>query len=419
MMSSDSKAKYSIRNLSLLLLMSVSLLLFNSAAAPLPDIPPSQPEKELFPLQQAGNSFSVEGHLVPRQYVSLSTSSSGQVVELYVQEGDWVETGDVLLRLGDQEQLLAELAAIELELISARRALDDLHLNAGLELALAKKSLAETQKVLAFAEDKVESLEEPTPQSDIDRAYANLNLAENRLQDINEDIQKTENKFANKNSMWWWFLDQRDFKLLLTNLDKSKAYAERRVIDAQQKYDDLREPVDPVDLAMSETDLALAQANLAELEREIQALQDGPDADEVAMVEARIKAAEAALVATEIVLEELELIAPVAGKVIDLNVKAGEWAEANQPLIQLADTSQWIVETDDLTENDVPSVYPGQPVIVTPDALLDLELNGQVESISDLFVEKRGDVTYTARLLLNETDPRLRWGMSVLVTFEK
>ena len=137
------------------------------------------------------------------------------------------------------------------------------------------------------------------------------------------------------------------------------------------------------------------------------------------MVEARIKAAEAALVATEIVLEELELIAPIAGKVIDLNVKAGEWAEANQPLIQLADTSQWIVETDDLTENDIPSVYPRQPVIVTPDALLDLELNGQVESISDLFVEKRGDVTYTARLLLNETDPRLRWGMSVLVTFEK
>jgi hypothetical protein len=76
------------------------------------------------------------------------------------------------------------------------------------------------------------------------------------------------------------------------------------------------------------------------------------------------------------------------------------------------------VETDDLTENDVPSVYPGQPATVVPDALPDLELTSEVESISGLYEEKRGDITYTARLRLNESDPRLRWGMSVVVTFE-
>jgi hypothetical protein len=54
-----------------------------------------------------------------------------------------------------------------------------------------------------------------------------------------------------------------------------------------------------------------------------------------------------------------------------------------------------------------------------PDALPDLELTGTVESIDDFFEEKRGDVTYTARILLNESDPRLRWGMTVVVTFEE
>ena len=42
-----------------------------------------------------------------------------------------------------------------------------------------------------------------------------------------------------------------------------------------------------------------------------------------------------------------------------------------------------------------------------------------MESISDLYEEKRGDVTYTARILLDEDDERLRWGMTVVVTFEE
>jgi hypothetical protein len=85
----------------------------------------------------------------------------------------------------------------------------------------------------------------------------------------------------------------------------------------------------------------------------------------------------------------------------------------------LADFSPWRVETDDLTEIEVPDVFVGQKATISPDALPDLELSGTVEYISGLYEEKRGDVTYTARILLDEDDPRLRWGMTVVVTFEK
>lgn len=417
-MPSHPKGKYRKGKIRLLLLVGACLSLLSSAAAPLADTAVKRLDREPLPKLQDAGSLSVDGRLVPRHYVNLSTASSGQVLELYVQEGDWVEAGDVLLRLEGEEQLVAQKAGIELELVNARNALNDLYLNAGIELALAEKSLAETQRELAFAEDKVEGLKRPTPQSDIERVYANLNLAKKRLEDINEEIQKTENKFANKDSLWWWFLNRRDFKQLLTNLDKTRANAERRVIDAQQRYDELLEGADPVDLAMAESNLALAQVNVAELERQIQDLQSGPDPDEVALIEARIKAAETGLAATEIAIEDLALVAPISGKVIDLDVKLGEWAEASQPVIQLADITEWVVETDDLTEIDVPSVNPGQPAIVVPDALPELEVSGEVESISGLFEEKRGDITYTARLLLHESDPRLRWGMSVMVTFE-
>jgi hypothetical protein len=46
-----------------------------------------------------------------------------------------------------------------------------------------------------------------------------------------------------------------------------------------------------------------------------------------------------------------------------------------------------------------------------------LELKGVVDAIKDLSEEKRGDVTYTTTILLDQADPRLRWGMTVSVDF--
>jgi hypothetical protein len=74
-------------------------------------------------------------------------------------------------------------------------------------------------------------------------------------------------------------------------------------------------------------------------------------------------------------------------------------------------------ETDDLTELEVVDVSIGQAVTIEPDAIPGLVIDGTVEKISDIFEEKRGDVTYTTKILIDEIDPRLRWGMTVLITF--
>ena len=91
----------------------------------------------------------------------------------------------------------------------------------------------------------------------------------------------------------------------------------------------------------------------------------------------------------------------------------------NQPVIVIADLSQLYVETSDLTEKDVVSVRTGQKITAVPDALPDLSLTGSVESIADGFVEKSGDITYVVRIPLDSSDPRLRWGMTVKVTFSQ
>jgi HlyD family secretion protein len=106
------------------------------------------------------------------------------------------------------------------------------------------------------------------------------------------------------------------------------------------------------------------------------------------------------------------LKAPFAGTVAKLDLKVGEQVLPGQPAIQLGDFSQWILETDDLTEIDVPKVQVGDEVRVTFDALPDLELTGVVDFISGIDEEKFGDVTYTTKIRMTESDPRLRWGMT-------
>ena len=371
------------------------------------------------PVVESEPELSAEGRLVPQDFVTLSLAKSGQVAEVMVREGDYVQPGTMLLRLGDQEQLQGDLAAAEVELLAANQALENLYKYAPLELANAKMEQAEAEKVLAYAEDKLAGLTKPTPQSEVEQTHANLVLAENQLVKINDAIRRVEKKYKNKNSIWWMFLDQRDFKKLLESLDRDRIYIQKRVEDAVEKYKDKRAPVDEIDLAMAKAELASAQAKVAVAEREVTALQNGPDQVEVAAAEARIKAAEAALEAAEKAFLDAELTAQTAGKVIELNVKDEEWVEAGQPQVVIADISGWIVESEDITEMEVSDIHVGQTVMITPDALPDLELAGVVEAVKGLSEEKRGDVTYTTKIALIETDPRLRWGMTVAVTFEE
>jgi len=97
----------------------------------------------------------------------------------------------------------------------------------------------------------------------------------------------------------------------------------------------------------------------------------------------------------------------------------GEQITPGSPVATLVDFSHWFIETDNLTEIEVVDVAVGQAVTIVPDALPDVSLTGTVKAIDDFFVEKRGDVTYTARIQVGEIDPRMRWGMTVVVTFEE
>lgn len=141
-------------------------------------------------------------------------------------------------------------------------------------------------------------------------------------------------------------------------------------------------------------------------------LKDGADAEQLVVLEAQLKAAQAKVAA-------FSVTAPFDGVVAELNARAGNSISAGEIVVTVADFSSWRIETTDLTEIDVVELSEGGPVTITLDAIPGTTLNGVIESISQTYEEKQGDVVYGVTVALDDGDPLLRWGMTAVVNFEE
>jgi len=106
----------------------------------------------------------------------------------------------------------------------------------------------------------------------------------------------------------------------------------------------------------------VAREQLARAEAELKLLTAGAWAKDVRVAEAAVQQAQAQVKQTETELERLKVRAPVAGTVLQKNVRAGEYVGAppNQTLMVLGDVSTLHVRVD-VDENDVSRFEPGLP----------------------------------------------------------
>ena len=186
------------------------------------------------------------------------------------------------------------------------------------------------------------------------------------------------------------------------------ALAQARLADAQETLQKLTNP--------SAADVALAQATLEDAQKNLADLQAGPDPEQLTLLQARLKSAQDQATAAHASLLNLEIKAPFAGVVVRLTVHAGEWVIPGQPVLALVDMDHLRIETTDLSELDIPKIAIGQPVTVIVKAL-NQEATGRVSLISPLADSLGGDVVYRTTIELDTTPPGLRLGMSVEVQF--
>jgi multidrug efflux pump subunit AcrA (membrane-fusion protein) len=332
-----------------------------------------------------------EGSLVPSETEQLAFFANGQVEEILVDEGDQVKAAEVVARLGNREQIEASIAAAEAELLAANQALDDLYENNDIAKANALQAIASAERAVRDAQYQVDNYIIPQEQEGLTAQQA-VDKMKTVLDEARQAFEPYK-YYSSGNST------RKDLK---EDLDT-----------AQSDYNNAVKRLE------YETALANAKARLDQAKSDYVKLKDGPASDDVDSLNSRIAAAEANLAAAKASLDNLDLVASINGTVVTQDLIVGQNVSAGQPAMQIADFSQMYAETDDLTEIEVVDVSVGQKVTVVADALPDLVLNGTVDKISDVFEEKRGDITYTVRILLDDMDPRLRWGMTVVITFQQ
>lgn len=101
---------------------------------------------------------------------------------------------------------------------------------------------------------------------------------------------------------------------------------------------------------------------------------------DVAMAELRIKLAEARLRKIEALLEDTRLTAPFAGVITERTAEVGQLTEPGAPLLRIEDHSKLELHAP-VKELEVTHIKPGDPVLVTVDALEDSPLRGTVGTV--------------------------------------
>jgi len=343
-----------------------------------------------------------EGKLIPVRYVNLSFNRAGMVEDVYVEEGDPVEAGELIATLSNQEEFLASIAAAELELVNAQQELKALYDNAPLEAAEALYDIVTAPQDVADAQKTLDSLQSGVVnETDIEIARANVAFAQNELDRARAAYQP----YANK----------PEGNLTRAALLGKLAEAEKQYEDAVRRLNALTGTPSEQTITEAEADLELAKARLTEARRRYEVLRDGPDPDRLALADARLNNAEAQINAAEAALRNLQLIAPFSGTIVNNNLKIGEYVAPGVPVVMVVDYSDWLLETTDLTELNIVRISEGSPSVITCDALPDVQFPGKVRKINAIGENRQGDITYTVLIAMNQFDDRLLWNMTCSV----
>lgn len=400
---------------------------------------------------EADTLVVAEGRLVPRRTARLAFLTGGSVSLVNVPEGQQAQEGEVLIQLDDRRQRAAVEGA-EAAVSAARSGLARLEegarpvevgpYQAGVELAQGNLQVARAQeesaaKAVALAAEQVtkaqaaldDLLAGPTEQ-ELEIVRRGVDVARNELwraQAARDGVGGGVARGLASQSD----LDQAEAAVSTAEAALAIAEADLARVEAGARPDTVagaraglrmaeadRERTEAL-YAAAEGQVAVAEASVRKAQAQMDLVAADPSHIDLDLAHAGVRQAEASLQAARASLDETILMAPFSGTVVAVDIEVGEQVGPGIPLVQLADLSSWQVETDDLTEIEVVQIAVGQEVSIVADALPDVTLTGVVDSVRQVAEMRRGETTYTVAILMDEVDPRLLWGMTVIVTFER
>ena len=422
------------------------------------------------PLNNSNDTGTSASGTIAAREVKVATEVGGVVKEVNVEESQFVEVGDILFRLDEElmqaqyEQAVAALNSGQVNLSTAQT---------GVEMAKATINSAETSLETARLTSKAELL--PSMQR-LDDLYKTSEVARSEtllaVAAANRAVREAQYRLDNFTIP----ILQKDLTALEAidvmeeRLDKAREDFEpyKYKSSGNPERDDFREALDEAqsdyDSAVKrleyETALTRAQAALEKSKEDLALLQDGPNPEDVASLEARIEAikaapkqaeaavdqaevgltqaesaakqaealleqAEAALRVIEVQLEKTIIAAPDSGVVLVRNVEPGETIAPGSTVIVLGQLED-VKLTVYIPEDEYGKINLGDEVVVTTDSFADETFSGVVVRIADRAEftprnvqteEGRRSTVYAIEILVPNPDQKLKPGMPADVIF--
>jgi multidrug resistance efflux pump len=395
---------------------------------------------------------------------------AGRVVEVYADKGETLQVGDPLLRL-DDEVLLAQRQRTVKALEAAQANLEAAQ--AGLELAQATLNSAEANYEAALANAQAElvplqqGLDDLYQNADVARAQAEVNVAA-----ANRALRETQYMLDNFTVP----TNQQDLTAM-----EGVVVMEAKLADARQAFEPYkyRSSGDPtreefkeaLDEAQSDYDSAVrrleyetaverARTTLDKARRDLEAVQDGPNPDDVDKLEARIAAVEAApgqagtaveqarvgletaqaalkqaqkgldqvqaeLDLIDVQIKKLTVVAMAPGVVLSRNVEPGEVIQPGASVMTIGDYSRLKI-TVYVPEDRYGQINLEEQARVTVDSFPEDVFIAEVVYIADeaeftprnvQTAEGRRTTVFAVELAIDNRDGRLKPGMPADVEF--
>ncbi len=399
-----------------------------------------QPASQTVTIRPATDTVQVSatGNIELVKQQSAVFEGSGIIAEVFVEEGDEVAAGDLLLKLETDDleravreaelalevsrnkltQLLepaseADLDAAWANLASAKEGLAELLAGpSDTELAAAEASLAAAQ---ASYEELLAGLSEAELtqlSADLHKAYIALEQAQEAYNQIayRGDIGQTSQATTLQEATIDYDTAKAAYEI------STEAASESEVQNALKAIKDAQVQIES--LEATKADLLAAEAQVSSAQATLTGLINGPTQAEVRELELSIEQAQLNLEAAQADLDEAELRATIDGIVLSVDVEVGQktTSDLSSALI-IGDLTELELPVY-VAEVDINKVELGQPVNISVDALPDQVFSGEVSRVAPISEASSGVVNYEVTIRLNDLkiEDGVRPGMTAVAT---
>lgn len=376
------------------------------------------------------------GTLRPQAELNLVPKIPGRVTRVYVDVGDSVRAGQLLLEV-DQSDLRVQVKQAEAAVAAAKARLEQLKAGARPEeVAQAEAAVTQARAGAEGAKRGLESarrmFEERTATSQaLNAAQTQVEVGERQrqasdalvrqasigLQSATDNLQRLTDLFA-KGAVTRAQLEaaQTQADLAKAQLQSAEASREQATAALEGSRKNLATATETyanqtalqAQLDAAESQFRSAEANLKAAEARLAQVKAGARSEDVRAAEAAVAQAEAAAELAHSQLSNALLTAPAGGTVSARFLDPGELAAPGLPALTLVSTGAVFVEVS-VTENLVDKVSNGLPVAVTVDALPGRTFQGSVTNLAPA-ADARSHA-FSARVTLPNPGGSLRPGM--------